>query len=103
MDDYSNEYTCRLISKCQACAPSELNQPFCKLNGYKQEVACEWNGTVPKDYQDSHYLPEYQECAHPEEKDRRDFFRNEFLFIVLGIAAFAVYVWRKKRIGYSRV
>ncbi|KAJ1962507.1 hypothetical protein GGI12_002605 [Dipsacomyces acuminosporus] len=105
--DYSKEYTCKNHGRCIECAKNELTLPYCKANGYKQEVACEWNGGVPKEYQDKHQLPEYIACEHLEDRDRRLFFRNELIFIAIGILAFAVYIWRKKRLSssspYSRV
>ncbi|KAI8318976.1 hypothetical protein GQ54DRAFT_57266 [Martensiomyces pterosporus] len=105
--DYSNEYTCKNIGKCVECPQNELSLSYCQPNQYKQEVACEWNGGVPKEYQDSHNFPEYVPCEHLEERDRRVFFRNELAFIVVGVLAFAIYVWRKKRLStsnaYSRV
>ncbi|KAJ2802894.1 hypothetical protein H4S07_004588, partial [Coemansia furcata] len=91
MADYSKAYTCANQGACIACASSDLAHEYCKVNGYKQEVACEWNGGVPKEYQDSHPLPDYVACQNPVELNRRLFFRNQLVFIVLGIVAFAAY------------
>ncbi|KAJ1670987.1 hypothetical protein GGF44_003278 [Coemansia sp. RSA 1694] len=106
MPDYSKEFTCVNQGACVACVEGDLSREYCKLNNYKQEVACEWNGGVPKDYQDSHPLPDYVACQNPVELNRRLFFRNQLAFIVLGIVAFAIYSWRRRKLrgnGYSTV
>ncbi|KAJ2404223.1 hypothetical protein GGI10_005571, partial [Coemansia sp. RSA 2530] len=92
------KFTCINQGACVACASSDLSLDYCKVNRYKQEVACEWNGDVPKEYQDSHPLPEYIACRNPVELNRRLFFRNQLVFIVLGMIAFAVYSWRRRKL-----
>ncbi|KAJ2005629.1 hypothetical protein GGI04_001075 [Coemansia thaxteri] len=106
MPDYSKEFTCTDQGACVACTSGEWELEYCKLNKYKQEVACEWNGGVPKDYQDTHSLPDYIACQNPAELNRKLFFRNQLVFIILGIAAFAVYTWRIRKLrstSYSSV
>ncbi|KAJ1719700.1 hypothetical protein LPJ53_005576 [Coemansia erecta] len=98
MADYSKEFTCTPRNDCVACAPDELSLAYCTANGYKQEVACEWNGGVPKEYQDAHRLPEYLACDSLADLERRGFLHNMVIFIVVGLLAFALYGWRRKRL-----
>ncbi|KAJ1935753.1 hypothetical protein GGF37_005872, partial [Kickxella alabastrina] len=75
MADYSKAYTCTSRNSCVPCDTSELNLAYCASGkGYKQEVACEWNGGVPKEYQDTHSLPEYIACTSLVDVDRTRFF-----------------------------
>ncbi|KAJ1894858.1 hypothetical protein LPJ81_005081, partial [Coemansia sp. IMI 209127] len=81
------------------CAVDELKEAaYCQANGYKQPVACKWNDGVSKEYQETHALPKYTGCGSLEDASRRAFFRNQFIFIVLGLTAFVVYLWRRRKL-----
>ncbi|KAJ2229601.1 hypothetical protein H4R99_006522 [Coemansia sp. RSA 1722] len=101
MADYSKEYTCTAQKECVPCGETELEQKYCLANGFKQEVACQWNGGVPKEYQDAHPLPEYLACDNLADVNRRSFFHYQAIFVILGVLAFAIYGWRRKKLANS--
>ncbi|KAJ2686896.1 hypothetical protein H4R19_006675 [Coemansia spiralis] len=96
----ANDYTCTPHGECIPCTAAEGAADYCRANGYKQAADCQWNAGMPKERQGE--LPQFVECAGVGDLERRAFFRNHLLFIVLGLAAFGLYVWRRRRIfGHS--
>ncbi|KAI9501715.1 hypothetical protein BX070DRAFT_228316 [Coemansia spiralis] len=103
MSDAGEKYECTNVGSCQPCADNELSLDFC-LNGYKQPVTCQWNENVPKEHQNAHQLPKFIPC-NMVSVNRSAFFRNQFIFVILGTIAFAVYLWRRRKLyaAYSSV
>ncbi|KAJ2757836.1 hypothetical protein H4S06_002984 [Coemansia sp. BCRC 34490] len=103
-------YTCVNSGACEPCADAEKAQPYCQdgppSNGdrwllaaaYKQPVACAWDAGVAQSYRDSHALPTYVACDLAD-LGRRAFFRNQLVFVFLGLAAFVLYLWRRRRLA----
>ncbi|KAJ2156315.1 hypothetical protein GGF46_005271 [Coemansia sp. RSA 552] len=90
------EYTCTPQGLCIQCNEGDP-QALC-ANGYKQKVDCAWNNDA--DHKGT-VLPEFQPCASLDGLEKRAFFRNHLTFVILGFLAFAVFVWRRKRVFYE--
>ncbi|PIA15362.1 hypothetical protein COEREDRAFT_82110 [Coemansia reversa NRRL 1564] len=93
-----SKYTCEPQGLCIACDSTESWLEYCQENGYKQPVECEWNKDVEKEYKDKHSLPRFVTCSNLDDFEHRAFLRNHLAFIILGCIAFAVYIWRRKRL-----
>ncbi|KAJ2808288.1 hypothetical protein H4R21_000120 [Coemansia helicoidea] len=92
------DHTCAARGECIACAAAELQADYCRESGFKQAAECSWNPGVPKERQDAHALPQFVACTRIADMERRAFFRNHFVFVALGLVAFGLYVWRRRRI-----
>ncbi|KAJ2660714.1 hypothetical protein IWW48_002811 [Coemansia sp. RSA 1200] len=108
----STHYTCVNSGACEPCEATEQTQPYCQdgsspnsdsgllVGAFKQPVECRWDSGVAKEYQDSHPLPKYVACDMAD-LGRRAFFRNQLVFVLLGLAAFVLYLWRRRRLASS--
>ncbi|KAJ2497110.1 hypothetical protein GGI11_008157 [Coemansia sp. RSA 2049] len=105
----STHYTCVDSGACEPCADAEKTQPYCQngpssnsdrwtVAAYKQPVACTWDAGVAREYRDAHDLPRYVACDMAD-LGRRAFFRNQLVFVFLGLAAFVLYLWRRRKLA----